>query len=186
MTQEHGGVRNLCATNDMEIYEKRHVVKAVVDAVTYLLPTVLGCMITAIAISPTTFNTTISASDWLWYSLVSVAAFIILPLGLNALYFFSVRYYYLCLLKKPALVITDSELHVFSPYRGYNVISWDEIAEFKDSHFTKFRKLLYPVYKDAKRNKNILLRGYLDGILTDYLTMKEEYLLEKLNSHLTK
>ena len=159
----------------MEIYEKRHVVKAVVDAVTYLLPTVLGCMITAIAISPTTFNTTISASDWLWYSLVSVAAFIILPLGLNALYFFSVRYYYLCLLKKPALVITDSELHVFSPYRGYNVISWDEIAEFKDSHFTKFRKLL-----------NILLRGYLDGILTDYLTMKEEYLLEKLNSHLTK
>lgn len=43
----------------MEIYEKRHVVKAVVDAVTYLLPTVLGCMITAIAISPTTFNTTI-------------------------------------------------------------------------------------------------------------------------------
>lgn len=170
----------------MEIYEKRHVVKAVVDAVTYLLPTVLGCMITAIAISPTTFNTTISASDWLWYSLVAVAAFIILPLGLNALYFFSVRYYYLCLLKKPALVITDSELHVFSPYRGYNVISWDEIAEFKDSHFTKFRKLLYPVYKDAKRNKNILLRGYLDGILTDYLTMKEEYLLEKLNSHLTK
>ena len=170
----------------MEIYEKRHVFKAVVDAVTYLLPTVLGCVITAIAISPSTFNTTISASDWLWYSLVAVAAFIILPLGLNALYFFSVRYYYLCLLKKPALVITDSELHVFSPYRGYTVIKWDEIAEFKDSHLTKFRKLFYPIYKDAKRNKNILLRGYLDGILTDYLTMGYDDLLAELNSHLKK
>ena len=168
----------------MEIYEKRHVVKAVVDAVTYLLPTVLGCMITAIAISPTTFNTTISASDWLWYSLVSVAAFIILPLGLNALYFFSVRYYYLCLLKKPALVITNSELHIFSPYCGYNVIRWDEIAEFKDAQITKLRKCVYPVYKEASRNKNKLRRAYIDGILTDYLTMSQEDLLAELNSHL--
>ena len=168
----------------MEIYEKRHAVKAVGDAVTYLLPTVLGCVITAIAISPSTFNTTISAHDWLWYSLVAIVVFVILPFGLNALYFFSVRYYYLCLLKKPAVVITDSELHIFSPYRGYTVIKWDDIAEFKDSYLTKLRKLVYPVYKDAKRNKNILLRGYLDGILTDCLTMSYYDLLKELNAHL--
>lgn len=168
----------------MEIYEKRHAVKAVGDAVTYLLPTVLGCVITVIAISPSTFNTTISAHDWLWYSLVAIVVFVILPFGLNALYFFSVRYYYLCLLKKPAVVITDSELYVFSPYRGYTVIKWDDIAEFKDSYLTKLRKLVYPVYKDAKRNKNILLRGYLDGILTDCLTMSYDDLLKELNAHL--
>lgn len=168
----------------MEIYEKRHAVKAVGDAVTYLLPTVLGCVITAIAISPSTFNTTISAHDWLWYSLVAIVVFVILPFGLNALYFFSVRYYYLCLLKKPAVVITDSELHIFSPYRGYTIIRWDDIAEFKDSYLTKLRKLVYPIYKDAKRNKNILLRGYLDGILTDCLTMSYDDLMKELNAHL--
>ena len=69
----------------MEIYEKRHALKAIWDAVTYLLPMVLGCVIAAIAISPSFFNTTISAPDWLWYSLVAVAVFIILPLGLSCI-----------------------------------------------------------------------------------------------------
>ena len=170
----------------MEIYEKRHALKAIWDAVTYLLPMVLGCVIAAIAISPSFFNTTISAPDWLWYSLVAVAVFIILPLSLDVLYFFSVRYYNLCLFKKPALVITDSELHIFSPYRGYTVVRWDEIAEFKDGYLTKLRKFVYPVYKDAMRNKNILRRGYLDGILTDYLTIGYDDLLAELNSHLKK
>lgn len=170
----------------MEIYEKRHAIMAIGDAVTFLLPIVLGSVIAAIAISPSFFNTTISAPDWLWYSLVAVAVFIILPLSLNALYFFSVRYYYLCLLKKPALVINDSELHVFSPYRGYTLVRWDEITEFKDGHLTKFRKYVYPIYKDATRNKNILRRGYLEGILTDYLTMGYDDLLVELNSHLKK
>lgn len=168
----------------MEIYEKRHIFMAAWDAVTCILATVFGAVITAIAISPSTFNTTISAPDWLWYSLVFVAAVIFLPLGLNALYFFGVRYYNLCLLNKPAIVITNSELHIFSPYCGYNVIRWDEIAEFKDAQITKLRKCVYPVYKEASRNKNKFRRAYIDGILTDYLTMSQENLLAELNSHL--
>jgi hypothetical protein len=36
------------------------------------------------------------------------------------------------------------------------------------------------------RNKNILRRGYLDGILTDYLTIGYDDLLAELNSHLKK
>ena len=148
----------------MEIYEKRHIFMAAWDAVTCILATVFGAVITAIAISPSTFNTTISAPDWL--------------------YFFGVRYYNLCLLNKPAIVITNSELHIFSPYCGYNVIRWDEIAEFKDAQITKLRKCVYPVYKEASRNKNKLRRAYIDGILTDYLTMSQENLLAELNSHL--
>ena len=144
----------------MEIYEKRHIFMAAWDAVTCILATVFGAVITAIAISPSTFNTTISAPDWLWYSLVFVAAVIFLPLGLNALYFFGVRYYNLCLLNKPAIVITNSELHIFSPYCGYNVIRWDEIAEFKDAQITKLRKCVYPVYKEASRNKNKLRNSF--------------------------
>lgn len=165
---------------EMQIYEKRHIMMAAWDAVTYLFGTVFGAVITVIAI----FSTTISAPGWLWYPLVLVAAVIFLPLGLNALYFFGVRYYYLCLLKKPALFITDSELYIFSPYRGYSAIGWDEIAEFKDAQITKFRKCVYPVYKDTTRNKNKFRMVYLDGILTDYLDMPENDLLAELNAHL--
>ena len=165
------------------IYENKHLVNALLDVVVYLLATVLCIGVIAIAISPSFFHTTILAEDWLWYLLVTLAI-ITLPMPLNVLYFFFMRYYDLCLCHRPAVIITDSELKVFTPYGGYTTIGWNEIIEFKDGNITKGRQFIYPVYKDDKQNKPRFFKNYIDGILTNYLTMKHDDLLAELKSHL--
>ena len=137
------------------IYENKHQVNALLDAAVYLAAMTLSIIVIAIAISPSFFHTTILAEDWL-----------------------------LCLCHRPAVIITDSELKVFTPYGGYTTIGWNEISGFKDGHITKGRQFIYPVYKDDKRNKPRFFKNYIDGILTNYLTMKHDDLLAELKSHL--
>ena len=147
------------------IYENKHLVNALLDAAVYLAAVTLSIIVIAIAISPSFFHTTILAEDWLWYLLVTLAI-ITLPMPLNALYFFFMRYYDLCLCHRPAVIITDSELKVFTPYGGYTTLGWNEITDFKDGYKRRFFK------------------NYIDGILTNYLTMKHDDLLAELKSHL--
>lgn len=165
------------------IYENKHLVNALLDAAVYLAAMTLSIIVIAIAISPSFFHTTILAEDWLWYLLVTLAI-ITLPMPLNALYFFFMRYYHLCLCHRPAVIITDSELKVFTPYGGYTTIGWNEIIEFKDGNITKGRQFIYPIYKDNNQNKGRFFKNYVDGILTNYLTMKHDDLLAELKSHL--
>ena len=141
------------------IYENKHLVNALLDAAVYLAAMTLSIIVIAIAISPSFFHTTILAEDWLWYLLVTLAI-ITLP------------------------IITDSELKVFTPYGGYTTIGWNEIIEFKNGNITKGRQFIYPVYKDDKQNKRRFFKNYIDGILTNYLTMKHDDLLAELKSHL--
>ena len=165
------------------IYENKHPLNALLDAAVYLVAMTLSIIVIAIAISPSFFHTTILAEDWLWYLLVTLAI-ITLPMPLNALYFFFMRYYDLCLCHRPAVIITDSELKVFTPYGGYTTLGWNEITGFKDGYITKGRQFIYPVYKDDKQNKRRFFKNYIDGILTNYLTMKHDDLLAELKSHL--
>ena len=58
------------------------------------------------------------------------------------------------------------------------------IITFKDGYITKGRQFIYPVYKDDKQNKRRFFKNYIDGILTNYLTMKHDDLLAELKSHL--
>ena len=146
------------------IYENKHLVNALLDAAVYLAAMTLSIIVIAIAISPSFFHTTILAEDWLWYLLV--------------------RYYHLCLCHRPAVIITDSELKVFTPYGGYTTLDWNEIIEFKDGYITKGRQIIYPIYKDNNQNKGRFFKNYVDGILTNYLTMKHDDLLAELKSHL--
>ena len=165
------------------IYENKHLVNALLDAAVCLAAMTLSIIVIAIAINPSFFHTTILAEDWLWYLLVTLAI-ITLPMPLNALYFFFMRYYDLCLCHRPAVIITDSELKIFTPYGGYTTIGWNEITAFKDGYITKGRQFIYPVYKDDKQNKRRFFKNYIDGILTNYLTMKHDDLLTELKSHL--
>lgn len=165
------------------IYENKHLVNVLLDAAVCLAAMTLSIIVIAIAISPSFFHTTILAEDWLWYLLVTLAI-ITLPMPLNALYFYFMRYYDLCLCHRPALIITDSELKVFTPYGGYTTIGWNEIMEFKDGYITRGRQFIYPVYKDDKQNKRRFFRNHIDGILTNFLTMKHDDLLAELKRHL--
>jgi hypothetical protein len=165
------------------IYETKHLVNALLDAAVCLAAMTLSIIVIAIAISPSFFHTKILAEDWMWYLLVALAI-ITLPLPLNALYFYFNRYYDLCLCHRPALIITDSELKVFTPYGGYTTIGWNEIMEFKDGYITRGRQFIYPVYKDDKQNKRRFFRNHIDGILTNFLTMKHDDLLAELKRHL--
>ena len=165
------------------IYENKQPLNALLDAAVYLSAITLSIVVIAIAISPSFFHTTIQAEDWLWYLLVTLAI-ITLPMPLNALYFYFMRYYDLCLCHRPAVIVTDVELKIFTPYGGYTTLGWNEIAEFKEGYITKGRQFIYPVYKDDNQNRGRFFKNYIDGILTNYLTMKHDDLLAELRSHL--
>ena len=75
-------------------------------------------------------------------------------------------------------------LEIFTPYGGYTTLGWNEIAEFKEGYITKGRQFIYPVYKDDNQNRGRFFKNYIDGILTNYLTMKHDDLLAELRSHL--
>ena len=101
------------------------------------------------------------------------------------IWFLFYRYVDLCMGRKPALIISDSDLQIYTPFGGYTTIRWSEVAYFNNVH-TKTRNICYPIYKDDARNKGryIFLNLYRDAILSDYLTVSEDELLELLRAHL--
>ena len=101
------------------------------------------------------------------------------------IWFLFYRYVDLCMGRKPALIISDSDLQIYSPFGGYTTIRWNEVVNFENVH-TKTRNLCYPIYKDDTRNKGryLFLNMYRDAILSGYLTISEDELLKILRAHL--
>ena len=171
----------------MEIYEKKHVFNALMDGALMLFILVASvAMVCAIA-SPST----VIHYDYGWVSHALIWLLVVLLVvcfGLSGFYgwFLADRYITLCLGHKPAVIITDSELKIYSPLRGYTEVNWSEIVDFKYVVFSKFRRGYYPVYKDPELNKGVYKRCFTDTILTDFLTLPKEQLLEELNKRIGK
>jgi len=101
------------------------------------------------------------------------------------IWFLFYRYVDLCMGRKPALIISDCDLQIYTPFGGYTTIRWNEVVNFESVH-TKTRNLCYPIYKDDTRNKGryLFLNMYRDAILSGYLTISEDELLKILRAHL--
>ena len=163
----------------MEIYEEKHLFIAAISAVTYLMLIVFGVVLLSIG-----REAWWRFPDWAWICSLVVGGLMIAG-ALYMMWFQFYRYVDLCMGRKPALIISDSDLQIYTPFGGYTTIRWSEVAYFNNVH-TKTRNICYPIYKDDARNKGryIFLNLYRDAILSDYLTVSEDELLELLRAHL--
>lgn len=166
-------------TIEMEIYEEKHLFIAATSAVTYLMLIVFGVVLLGIG-----REAWWRFPDWAWICSLVVGGLMIAG-ALYMMWFEFYRYVDLCMGRKPALIISDSDLQIYTPFGGYTTIRWSEVADFNNVH-TKTRNICYPIYKDDARNKGryIFLNLYRDAILSDYLTVSEDELLELLRAHL--
>lgn len=171
----------------IEIYEKKHVFRAVMDGALMLFILVASVAILCALVSPST----VIHYDYGWVSHALIWLLVVLLVLIFGLcgfhgWFLLDRYITLCLSHKPAVIMTDSELKIYTPFRGYTEVNWSEIVDFKYVALTKFRRGYYPVYKAPELNKGTYKKCYTETILTDFLTLPDQQLLEELNKHIGK
>ena len=171
----------------MEIYEKKHVFNALMDGAVVLCGLVFSVVVVCAIASPSTVIH--YGYGWVSHALIWLLVVLcVVCFGLSGFYgwFLLDRYITLCLGHQPAVIITDNELKIYSPLRGYTDVRWSEIVDFKYVVFTKFRRGYYPVYKDPELNKGTIKKCFTETILTDFLTLPEEQLLEELKKHINR
>ena len=169
-----------------EIYEKKHVFSAVIDAVLFMIIPVfaLGVLI----VLPTAKNTAFEA-EWVHVALVvtlAVLCVFLLVMGPLTVWERYKRYMDLCIGGQPAVIIGDDELQFYSPKGEYKCYRWDEIERFKLTHSKMFSSI-QPILKESWRNPKwyaLFFAVYTHTIRTDYLDMPEDELLNELNAHL--
>ena len=169
-----------------EIYEKKHLFVAVIDAVLFIVIPVfaLGVLI----LLPTARNTAFEA-EWLHVALVGtlmVLSVFLLVMGPFTLWERYKRYMDLCVGGQPAVIIGDDELQFYSPKGEYKCYRWDEIERFKLTH-GKYYSTIQPILKESWRNPKWyvwLFAFCTHAIRTDHLEMAEDELLNELNAHL--
>ena len=169
-----------------EIYEKKHLFVAVIDAVFFLF--VLVCTLLMMILVPTAKNT-VFESEWshialiVGFELMGLIILILAPFSLWARYS---RYIDLCIARRPAVIIGDDELQFYSPKGEYKCYRWDEIERFKLT-YGKLYSTIQPILKESWRNPTwyaMFFAVYTHTIRTDHLEMAEDELLAELNSHL--
>ena len=170
----------------MEIYERKHVLSALLDGAVILGGLVFSVVILCVLWSSPAIHVSGSAAvdSALTWMLVVLA---VITFCLSGFYgwFLLDRHITLSLGHRPAVVITDDELQIYTPFGGYTSVRWDSISGFKHVVFNKWRRGYYPVYTDPGQNKGIYKKCFTETILTDYLSMPEEQLLEELNRRIS-
>ena len=169
-----------------EIYEKKHLFSAVIDAVLFMIIPVfaLGVLI----VLPTAKNTAFEA-EWVHVALVvtlAVLCVFLLVMGPLTVWERYKRYMDLCIGGQPAVIIGDDELQFYSPKGEYKCYRWDEIERFKLT-YGKLYSTIQPILKESWRNPTwyaMFFAVYTHTIRTDHLEIAEDDLLNELNSHL--
>lgn len=171
-----------------EIYEKKHLFAAVIDAAVFLV--VLVCTVLMMILLPTVKNSAFE-SEWAHIALIvgfefmGLIILILAPFDLWARYS---RYIDLCMARRPAVIIGDDELKFYSSTDEYKCYRWDEIRSFKLNHSRKYCSI-YLEFKESWRKPKWyvwLFTHYANTIRTDHLEIAEDDLLNELNSHLKK
>ena len=169
-----------------EIYEKKHLFIAVIEAASFLV--VLVCIVLMMILIPTAKNSAFE-SEWahvaliVGFELMGVIILILAPRNIWARYS---RYIDLCMAGRPAVIIGDDELQFYSSSDEYKCYRWGEIERFKLTHSRRY-STIQPILKESWRNPKwyaMFFAVYTHTIRTDHLEISEEELLNELNAHL--
>ena len=114
-----------------EIYEKKHLFAAVIDAVYMLVG--FGFVLFMMIMMPT-FKNSAFESEWIRIALIVVMELlgvIVLILAPRNIWTRYSRYIDLCIARRPAVIIGDDKLQFYSSTDEYKCYRWDEIERFK-------------------------------------------------------
>lgn len=123
-------------------------------------------------------------ADWLKAVIFTVSAVVILY-TVHKLLIKLIRYIDLCVFRKPAAVIKNDALSLYSEYgRKYKNIKWSDINDF--CYISNVETAICPCYKDDdKRKSHLVMMLYRDDYLvTEYLDISESQLFNILKKYM--